>query len=87
MRGPAENILRRFAEIVAAFGKPIGYFSPPRLPASDVATETRGESATAQAGADATATENVVAAPAATATFSASVTTCATINQRRSLIG
>src|SRR5260370_25646130 len=52
MRGTVENIRRWFAGIGAAFKNPTEYFSRPRRAASDIAAETRGESAAEKAGAE-----------------------------------
>jgi hypothetical protein len=56
-------------------------FSRPRRAASDIAAETRGESAAEKAGADATATESAVATPTTTATFTTPVTADGKIGQ------
>src|ERR1700694_2648795 len=81
MRGTVENILRWFAGIGAAFKKPTEYFSRPRRPASDIAAETRAESAAEEAGAVATATESAGATPTTTATFTTPITADAKIGQ------
>jgi hypothetical protein len=81
MRGTVENIRRWFAGVGAAFKNPTEYFSRPRRAASDIAAETRGESAAEEAGADATATESAVATPTTTAAFATSVTAAAKIGQ------
>jgi hypothetical protein len=81
MRGTVENIRRWFAGIVATFKNPTEYFSRPRRAASDIAAETRGESAAEKAGADATATESAVATPTTTATFTTPVTADGKIGQ------
>jgi hypothetical protein len=81
MRGTVENIRRWLAGIVAAFKNPTEYFSRPRRAASDIAAETRGESAAEKAGADATATESAVATPTTAATFTTPVTADGKIGQ------
>ncbi len=81
MRGTVENIRWWFAGIGAAFKNPTEYFSRPRRAASDIAAETRGESAAEEAGADAAATESAVATPTTTATFTTRVTADGKIGQ------
>jgi hypothetical protein len=81
MRGTVENIRRWFAGVGAAFKNPTEYFSRPRRTASDIAADTRGESAAEEAGADATATESAVATPTTTAAFATPVTAAAKIGQ------
>jgi len=81
MRGTVENILQWFAGISAALKKPIRYFSRPRYSASDIAAETRADSAAEKAGAVATATETSVATLNAKATFIAAITVDAKIGQ------
>ena len=76
-----ENIRRWFAGIGPAFKNPTKYFSRPRRAASDIAAETRGESAAEKAGADATATESAVATPTTAATFTTPVTADGKIGQ------
>ena len=70
-RGSVGNILQWFAGIAAAFTKLSNIFrnSPP--PASDIAAESRGESAAEAAGAVATATQIATATPTATSAVAA----------------
>jgi hypothetical protein len=81
MRSMEENIRRWLTGIGAAFKNPTEYFSRPRRAASDIAAETRGESAAEKAGADATATESAVATPTTAATFTTPVTADGKIGQ------
>lgn len=87
-RGPVENILRWFAEIAAAFGKPTEFFSRPRHPASDTTAEKHAESAAEEAGAVATATESVVAKPKpiTTTSFTDHILDQQEIQRRRDLV-
>jgi hypothetical protein len=74
MRDVAENILVWFSAIRAAFKKPIGYFSGPARPESDIAIQTRDGSAAEEAGAADTATKSVAADPPPKATFTTAIT-------------
>jgi hypothetical protein len=66
MRGPVENILQWFARIAAALTKLSDIFSRSPRPVSDIAAESRAESAADGSGAVATATEIVSATQTAT---------------------
>jgi hypothetical protein len=81
MRSMVENIRGWLTGIGAAFKNPIEYFSRPRPAATDIAAETRGESAAEEAGADATATESAVATPNMVAAFTTPVTADGKIGQ------
>jgi hypothetical protein len=87
MRGTVENILKWFAGISAALKKPIRHFSRPRYSASDIAAETRADSAAEKAGAVATAAETSGATLTANATFVAAVTVDAKIGQDAQVSG
>ena len=67
-----EKVLRWFAQIGAAVIKPTKYFLRTTHPASD---EKRTESAFEQAGAIVTATENAIANPTTTESFTVPITT------------
>ena len=71
MRGSVGNILQWFAGIAAAFTKLSDIFSRSPPPASDIAVESRAESAAEAAGAVATATEIATATPTATSAVAA----------------
>ena len=71
MRGPVGNILQWFAGIAAAFMKLSDIFSRSPPPASDIAVESRAQSAAEEAGAVATATEIATATPTATSAVAA----------------
>jgi hypothetical protein len=64
-----ENILRWFAEISAALGRQIGYFSRPRLPASDIVDETPSGGAAGETGDDTSAADTAIVAPNVQSTF------------------
>ena len=65
------NILQWFAGIAAAFTKLSDIFRDSRPPASDIAAESRVESAAEAAGAVATATQIATATPTATSAVAA----------------
>jgi len=81
MRGTVQKILQWFAGISAALKKPMGHFSRPRYPASDIAAETRVGSVPEEAGAVATATESAAAKLAAKAPLIAAITAEAKTDQ------
>jgi hypothetical protein len=81
MRSMVENIRPWLTGIGAAFKNPTEYFSRPRPAATDIAAETRGESAAEEAGADATATESAVVTPTTVAAFTTPVTADGKIGQ------
>jgi hypothetical protein len=87
MRGTVENILQWFAGISAALKKPIRRFSRARYSASDIAAETRADSAAEKAGAVAIAAETSGATLTANATFVAAVTVDAKIGQDAQVSG
>ncbi len=65
-RGSVGNILQWFAGIAAAFTKLSDIFRDSPPPGSDIAAESRAESAAEAAGAVATATQIATATPTAT---------------------
>jgi hypothetical protein len=81
MRGTVQKILQWFAGISAALKKPMGHFSRPRYPASDIVAEPRADSAAEEAGAAATATETAAATLTAQAPVIAAITADATTDQ------
>ena len=70
-RGSVGNILQWFAGIAAAFTKLSDIFSRAPPPVSDIAAESRAESAAEAAGAVATATEITTATPTETSAVAA----------------
>ena len=70
-RGSVGNILQWFAGIAVAFTKLSDIFSRAPPPVSDIAAESRAESAAEAAGAVATATEIATTAPTATSAVAA----------------
>ena len=83
MRGPVGNIFQWFAKIAAAFTKLGDIFSRAPPPVSDIAAESRAESAAEGTGAVATAIEIATATPTATS----AVARDATIGQDSQVTG